>query len=149
MNNDEQYIQHALTLAKKAEAEGEVPVGAVIVCNNKIIAEGWNQPIQLHDPSAHAEMLALRKASKHTENYRLKNTTLYVTLEPCAMCVGAMIHARIDRLVFGAWDLKAGAVHSVFQLMDDARHNHAVEWRGGVMADECSTQLRNFFKQRR
>lgn len=147
--NDEHYIQYALNLAQKAESENEVPVGALIVCNNQIIAEGWNQPIQLHDSSAHAEMLALRKASHHIENYRLKNTTLYVTLEPCAMCVGAMIHARIQKLVFGAWDQKAGAVHSVFQLIDDTRHNHAIEWRGGVMADACSRVLKNFFKQRR
>lgn len=149
MKTDLHYMQRAISLAQKAESEGEVPVGAVIVCNNEIIAEGWNQPIQLHDPSAHAEMLALRNASKIIENYRLNNTTLYVTLEPCAMCVGAMIHARIGRLVFGAWDVKAGAVHSVFQLIDDARHNHAIEWRGGVMADECSMVLKDFFKRRR
>ena len=149
MRADLHYIQHALILAQKAESQGEVPVGALIVSDNQIIAEGWNQPIQLHDPSAHAEMLVLRKASLNTKNYRLKNTTLYVTLEPCAMCVGAMIHGRIERLVFGAWDLKAGAVHSVFQLIDDARHNHAIEWRGGVMADECSMLLKKFFKQRR
>lgn len=142
-------MQHALSLAKKAEAEGEVPVGAVLVCDNQIIAEGWNQPIQRHDPSAHAEILALRNASNNNFNYRLNHTTLYVTLEPCAMCVGAMIHARVERLVFGAWDQKAGAVHSVFQLIDDARHNHAIEWRGGMLADECGAMLKNFFKQKR
>lgn len=146
---DLHYLQHALTLAKKAESEGEVPVGAVIVHENEIIAEGWNQPIQLHDPSAHAEMMALRNASRKLQNYRLKNATLYVTLEPCLMCVGAMIHARIDRLVFGAWDAKAGAVHSVFSLVDDVRHNHAITWQGGVLEPDCSAILRQFFKHRR
>ena len=143
------FIQYALSLAKKAEKEGEVPVGAVIVCDNKIMAEGWNQPIQLHDPSAHAEMMVLRKAAQHIGNYRLKNTTLYVTLEPCAMCVGAMIHARIERLVFGAYDPKAGAVKSVFQLLDDSRHNHAIQWEGGVCANECAAILKSFFQARR
>ncbi len=147
--NDNQFIQQALLLAKKAESEGEVPVGCVIVRDEKIIAEGWNQPIQLHDPSAHAEMIALRNAAKNIGNYRLKNTTLYVTLEPCAMCVGAMIHARIERLVFGAFDPKAGAVKSVFQLLDDPRHNHAVQWQGGVLADNCSAILKAFFQKRR
>jgi len=148
-DNDNQFIQYALQLAQKAEAEGEVPVGAVIVCDDKIIAEGWNQPIQLHDPSAHAEMIALRLAAKTTENYRVKNTTLYVTLEPCAMCVGAMIHARIERVVFGAYDPKAGAVSSVFHLLDDPRHNHVINWTGGVMSEECGAILKAFFKQRR
>lgn len=149
LKTDKQFIQHALMLAKKAESEGEVPVGAVIVCDNEIIAEGWNQPIQLHDPSAHAEMMALRKAAQHIKNYRLKNTTLYVTLEPCAMCVGAMIHARIERLVFGAYDPKAGAVKSTFQLLSDPRHNHAIQWTGDVCADECAAVLKAFFKQKR
>jgi tRNA(adenine34) deaminase len=146
---DEQFIQHALCLAKKAEEEGEVPVGAVIVYDNQVIAEGWNQPIQLHDPSAHAEMRAMRKAAEHIGNYRLKGVTLYVTLEPCAMCVGAMIHARIDRLVFGAFDPKAGAVSSVFHLLGDTRHNHQIDWKGGVMSDECGSILKAFFKRKR
>lgn len=146
---DKQYMQHALSLAKKAESEGEVPVGAVIVHHNTILSEGWNQPIQLHDPSAHAEMQAIRHACKTLDNYRLNQTTLYVTLEPCLMCVGVMIHARIHRLVFGAWDAKAGAVHSVFSLMDDVRHNHAITWQGGVLESECSAVLKHFFKQRR
>lgn len=148
-DNDQQFIQHALMLAQKAETEGEVPVGAVIVFDNKIIAQGWNQPIQSHDPSAHAEIIALRNAAKNIGNYRLKNTTLYVTLEPCAMCVGAMIHARVDRLVFGATDPKAGAVKSTFQLLDDQRHNHVIQWKGGVLADECGQVLKAFFKRRR
>jgi tRNA(adenine34) deaminase len=146
---DQHYIQQALMLAHRAESEGEVPVGAVIVSGDQVIAEGWNQPIQLHDPSAHAEMMALRKAAKTIENYRLKHTTLYVTLEPCAMCVGAMIHARIERLVFGAYDPKAGAVSSIFHLLNDARHNHAIAWEGGVMAEPCGAVLKAFFKQRR
>ncbi len=147
--NDQQFIQHALMLAQQAENEGEVPVGAVLVCEDNIISEGWNQPIQLHDPSAHAEMMALRNAAKIIENYRLKNTTLYVTLEPCAMCVGAMIHARIERLVFGAYDPKAGAVTSVFHLLDDPRHNHVIPWTGGVCAEECGVLLKMFFKKKR
>ena len=147
--NDQHFIQHALTLAQKAESQGEVPVGAVMVKDNKIIAEGWNQPIQSHDPTAHAEMIALRNAAKQVNNYRLNKTTLYVTLEPCVMCLGAIVHARVERLVFGAFDLKAGAVKSVFQLLDDSRFNHAVAWTGGVLADECGAILKAFFKARR
>jgi len=142
-------MQHALTLAQRAESEGEVPVGAVIAYENKIIAQGWNQPVQSHDPSAHAEMIVLRKASTVLQNYRLKNTTLYVTLEPCSMCVGAMIHARIERLVFGAYDPKTGAVKSVFQLLNDPRHNHIIFWEGGVCVDECAAILKRFFKHKR
>lgn len=149
VEQDKQFMQHALLLAQKAESVGEVPVGAVIVHEHNIIAEGWNQPIQSHDPSAHAEMIALRKAAKVLQNYRLNNTTLYVTLEPCLMCVGAMIHARIDRLVFGADDPKTGAVKSVFQFLDDAQHNHIILWEGGVCSDECGAVLKAFFKQRR
>src|SRR3989338_10397840 len=132
LEHDQKFMYHALQLAKKAEQMGEVPVGAIIVCDNTMIAEGFNQPIQNHDPSAHAEMMALRNAAQTIKNYRLKNTTLYVTLEPCVMCVGAMIHARIERLVFGAFDLKTGAVKSVFKLLDDLRHNHRIVWEGGV-----------------
>lgn len=142
-------MQHALMLAKRAEKIGEVPVGAIIVHDNKIIAEGFNQPIQNHDPSAHAEVIALRNAAQHIKNYRLNNTTLYVTLEPCAMCVGAMIHARIERLVFGAFDLKTGAVESAFQLLDDPRHNHLIKWTGSVLEDECAEVLKAFFQARR
>lgn len=146
---DIQHMQYALTLAHKAESEGEVPVGALVVHDNKIIAEGWNQPIQLNDPSAHAEMMVLRKASQTLSNYRLNHATLYVTLEPCIMCVGVMIHARIHRVVFGAWDPKAGAVHSVFSLIDDVRHNHAISWQGGVCAEDCGSVLKAFFQKRR
>lgn len=150
MNNlDNQFMHHALMLAQRAESEGEVPVGAVIVCDNQIIGEGWNQPIQLHDPSAHAEMMALRAAAKQIQNYRLIHTTLYVTLEPCAMCVGAMIHARIGRLVFGTSDPKAGAVISAFTLLNHEKHNHQIPWQNGVCADDCASILKTFFKKRR
>lgn len=149
LDQDEYFIQKALLLAKKAESASEVPVGAVIVCDNKIIAEGWNQPIQSRDPSAHAEIVAIRNAAAHLNNYRLNDTTLYVTLEPCMMCVGAMIHARIGRLVFGACDPKTGAVKSVFQLLDDVQHNHAMQWEGGICAETCAQLLKNFFRQKR
>ena len=148
-DNDKEMMQHALSLAKQAEKEGEVPVGAVIVRNGEIIAEGWNQPVQLHDPSAHAEMMAIRQAAQQLGNYRLNQCTLYVTLEPCSMCVGAMIHARIERLVFGAFDPKTGAVKSVFRTLDDPRHNHSISWEGGVLADESSALLKAFFQARR
>lgn len=149
INNDEYYMRQALLLAKQAEKAGEVPVGAVIVHSNEIIAQGWNQPIQLHDPSAHAELIAIRDAAQKLKNYRLNQCTLYVTLEPCSMCVGAMIHARIERLVFGAFDPKTGAVKSVFRTLDDPRHNHAIVWAGGVLADESSALLKAFFQARR
>ncbi|MCX7120583.1 MAG: tRNA adenosine(34) deaminase TadA [Gammaproteobacteria bacterium] len=148
-NRDEAFIQHALTLAKRAETEGEVPVGAVIVKDNEIIAEGWNQPIQLSDPTSHAEIMALRQAGKKLNNYRVTNATLYVTLEPCVMCVGAMIHARIERLVFGATDPKAGAVKSVFQLLDSPNFNHVINWSDDVLAHDCAAILKSFFKSRR
>lgn len=147
--HDDYFMQQALSLATLAEKAGEVPVGAVVVHNDEIIAKGWNQPIELHDPSAHAEIIAMRNAAKKLGNYRLNQCTLYVTLEPCSMCVGAMIHARIGRLVFGALDAKAGAVKSVFRLIDDPRHNHAIIWEGGVLANECSSILKAFFQARR
>jgi tRNA(adenine34) deaminase len=143
------WMQQALLLAQKAAAEDEVPVGAVIVKDNKVIAEGWNQPIQSHDPSAHAEMIAIRNAGKVLKNYRLIDTTMYVTLEPCSMCVGAMIHARVGKLVFGASDLKTGATGSAINLIHDSIHNHKVEVTGGVMEAECKTLLQMFFKRKR
>jgi tRNA(adenine34) deaminase len=145
----EHWINAALQLARRAGEEGEVPVGALIVYNGEIIGEGWNQPIARCDPSAHAEILALRQAASRLGNYRLLGASLYVTLEPCAMCIGAMIQARIKNLVFGAWDGKAGAVHSVFQLLDSSQLNHRIDWHGGILADESATLLRNFFQQRR
>ena len=142
-------MERALVLADRAQKEGEVPVGAVIVLEGKIIGEGWNRPIQSHDPSAHAEMVALRDAAKHMKNYRLPSTTLYVTLEPCAMCVGAIIHARVARVVFGARDPKTGAAGSVFPLMASDKFNHRVECVGGLMEEQCGEILRNFFQSRR
>lgn len=149
MKTAEEWMMRALALARQAEAQQEVPVGAVITYNGEIIGEGWNRPIGLCDPSAHAEILAMREAAAKIGNYRLLDTTVYVTLEPCAMCLGAMLQARIGNLVFGAKDLKAGAVQSVFQLLDAGPLNHRVIWEGGVLADECADLLKNFFRVRR
>lgn len=149
MRPNEHWLSYALRLAHDAEQNNEVPVGAVLVKNDEVIAAGWNQPISANDPTAHAEIMALRNGAQQLDNYRLINTTLYVTLEPCAMCVGAMIQARIKRLVFGAYDVRAGAVASVFQLLDEQRLNHSIAWQGGVMADECAAILKSFFQQRR
>lgn len=146
---DEYWMQRALEQAQKAAAVDEVPVGAVIVKDNQLIAEGWNHPIQLHDPSAHAEMVALRQAGNVLNNYRLLDTTLYVTLEPCVMCVGAMIHARIKRVVYGARDPKTGAAGSVFDLLLSEKHNHKIDVTGGVLEAECREVLQRFFKIKR
>jgi len=148
-STDEYWMRHALDLADKAAAQGEVPVGAVIVRNGEILGEGWNQPITLHDPSAHAEMLALRAAGVAASNYRLPGTTLYVTLEPCPMCAGAMVHARVERVVFGAFDPKTGAAGSMFDLLTDERHNHRLIVSGGVLEGACAESLRTFFRARR
>ncbi len=142
-------MQHAFELAQRAAQDGEVPVGAVVVKDDEIIGEGWNQPIQSHDPSAHAEMVAMRAAARHLGNYRLTGCTLFVTLEPCVMCAGAIVHARIERLVFGARDPKAGAVSSVYDVISNPRLNHVVEWTGGVMESESGQLLREFFRARR
>ena len=142
-------MDQALACARHAAAEGEVPVGAVLVHEGVVLASGHNRPIQDHDPSAHAEMVVLRQAAGRVGNYRLPGTTLYVTLEPCAMCAGAIIHARVTRLVFGASDPKAGAVHSVYDLIAQPRLNHRVAWRGGVRGSECAELLRDFFRSRR
>lgn len=147
--NDEHWMQQALLLAEKAEQQDEVPVGAIVVKNNQLVAEGWNQPIQSHDPSAHAEMQAMRAAGKALNNYRLVDTTLYVTLEPCSMCVGAMVHARVRRVVFGAYDPKTGACGSATNLVDAAYHNHKIEVSGGVLEDECRELLQAFFRRKR
>ena len=147
--NDEYWMQKALELAKKAEAQGEVPVGAVLVKGDKIIGEGWNHPVSANDPTAHAEITAMRIASEKLQNYRLPKTTLYVTLEPCTMCVGAMIHARIEQLVFGAYEPKTGAVSSVFDIIQSPEHNHRVNFRGGILEDECAGVLKDFFQARR
>lgn len=142
-------MQHAIQLAQQAADEDEVPVGAVIVKDNQLIAEGWNQPIQSHDPSAHAEIMAIRNAGQTLNNYRLIDTTMYVTLEPCSMCVGAMIHARVKHLVFGASDLKTGATGSAINLIHDPIHNHKIEVTGGVMEEECREVLQAFFQHKR
>lgn len=146
---DLRWMQYALTLAQRAEAAGEVPVGAVLLKDGVVIGEGWNQPIGLHDPSAHAEMLALRAAGQALGNYRLNDSTLYVTLEPCIMCAGAIIHARVARVVFGAWDPKAGAVSSVYDVLSVPRLNHTLICEGGVLEQECGGLLRAFFQARR
>src|ERR1044071_6357159 len=130
---DLRFMRRAVELARRAAAEGEVPVGAVLTAGDSVLGEGWNHPIKVHDPSAHAEMIALRAAAQHIGNYRLTGTTLYVTLEPCVMCAGAIVHARVQRLVFGASDPKAGAVSSVYDVIAKPRLNHAVEWTGGGM----------------
>ena len=150
MSADEHWMRHALRLARRAQELGEVPVGAVLVDGKGgVVAEGWNQPIASHDPSAHAEMVAMREAARALRNYRLNDLTLYVTLEPCVMCAGAIIHARIARLVFGANDPKAGAVHSVYDVISQPRLNHKPAWSGGVLADECGAILQEFFRARR
>ena len=142
-------MRHALKLARRAQELGEVPVGAVIVKGDEVVAEGWNQPIASHDPSAHAEMVAMREAAATLKNYRLGGLTLYVTLEPCVMCAGAIIHARIARLVFGASDPRAGAVHSLYDIIARPRLNHRPEWTGGVLTEECGALLQEFFRARR
>ncbi len=148
--HDDYWMQQALLLAAEAESLGEVPVGALIVINDEVIAKGYNNPITTHDPTSHAEIEAIRAAGESLKNYRLCGATLYVTLEPCVMCAGAIIHARINRLVYGAKDPKAGAAGSIFDLLPpDHRFNHKLEVLPGVMAQQCSAQLSNFFKRRR
>ena len=146
---DRQFMEQALEQAGLAALAGEVPVGAVIVRNGKVISKAFNQPITNHDPSAHAEMLALRDAALSAENYRLPGTTLYVTLEPCIMCAGAMLHARVDRIVYGAADTKTGAAGSVLDVFSSKQINHQTVIEGGMMAQECGQLLRDFFKERR
>ncbi len=147
--SDEAWMRYAIRLAQRAEQQGEVPVGAIVVQDNRCIAEGWNIPITSHDPTAHAEVVAMRGAGIHVENYRLTEATLYVTLEPCVMCLGAMSHARIKRLVFGAYDVKRGAVCNALSLTDASFLNHKISWDGGVLETECADMLRDFFKARR
>lgn len=142
-------MRYAIRLAQRAEQQGEVPVGAIVVKDGRCIAEGWNIPITSHDPTAHAEVVALRGAGIQVENYRLNDATLYATLEPCVMCMGAMSHARIKRLVFGAYDPKRGAVCNALSLTDASFLNHRINWDGGVLETECSEMLRGFFKARR
>ena len=149
MLSDTDWMSQALKLAERAGEEGEVPVGAVLVKDNQIIGEGWNRPITSHDPTAHAEIMALRAGADRIGNYRLNGATLYVTLEPCLMCVGALVHARIERLVFGAHDPKAGAAGSVLDAFQFPHLNHRVTVEGGVLAEACGKVLTVFFKARR
>jgi tRNA(adenine34) deaminase len=148
-NPDETFLASALQLAREAAQAGEVPVGAVVVLAGRVIGRGRNSPIATHDPTAHAEMLALREAAQTIGNYRLDGATLYATLEPCVMCAGALVHARVARLVFGARDLRFGGVRSKFRLADTDVLNHQVEITEGVLGAECAELLANFFKQRR
>lgn len=146
---DRQFMEQAIEQAKLAALAGEVPVGAVVVRDGKVISKAFNKPISNHDPSAHAEMLALREAALTEKNYRLPGATLYVTLEPCAMCSGAMLHARVDRIVYGASDPKTGAAGSVLDIFASKQINHQTIVEGGIMGEECGQLLRNFFKERR
>jgi tRNA(adenine34) deaminase len=147
--SDAHWMREALVLAREAEKEGEVPVGAILVRDGEVLGRGWNRTIGLHDPTAHAEVIALREAGAAQGNYRLTGSTLYVTLEPCAMCVGAMIHARIERLVYGGHDPKTGAAGGRFDLLRLPAHNHQLNAQGGILADECGEILQAFFRARR
>ncbi len=146
---DHEWMRHAIQLAEQAAEQAEVPVGAVLVHEDKLIGEGSNRPIKTCDPSAHAEIVALRQGAAHLNNYRLVNSTLYVTLEPCIMCVGAIVHARVKRLVFGAYDPRAGAIESAFQIIDSNKLNHRVTCQGGLLAESCGNLLSQFFQARR
>jgi tRNA(adenine34) deaminase len=146
---DELWMEEALRAAQRALEAGEVPVGAVVVCDGKIIARGWNRNIAGSDPTAHAEIVALREAGAIVGNYRLEQCDLFATIEPCPMCAGALVHARIKRLVYGADDPKAGAVQSVMQVLNHPQLNHRIQVRSGVLAGRCTALLQSFFKSRR
>ncbi len=146
---DEAWMRHALRLAERAQEEGEVPVGAVVVIDEELIAEGWNRTINTCDPTGHAEIIALRAAANCVGNYRLPRSTLYVTLEPCVMCAGAIVQARVSRLVYGAADAQAGAAGSAFNLLQGAGLNHESQISGNILGDVCSERLRTFFERRR
>jgi len=145
----EKWMRRALALADRASDEEEVPVGAVVVRDDRLLGEGWNQVISAQDPTAHAEIVALRDAARVAGNYRLPGATLYVTLEPCTMCAGALVHARISQLVFGAAEPRAGVVCSTCSLLDEPWYNHSVSWQGGVLADDSAARLQAFFQARR
>src|SRR5271167_4052933 len=148
-HSDELWMEEALREAQRALALGEVPVGAIVVCDGRVVGRGCNRPLTANDPTAHAEVLALREAGKALGNYRLLDCDLYVTVEPCAMCAGAITHARIRRLIYGAEDAKAGAVHSMLQVLNHPKLNHKVEVSSGVLAARCMHLLQSFFRQRR
>jgi tRNA(adenine34) deaminase len=149
MTDDERFMHQALEAARQGEDEGEVPVGAVVTIGGEVAGRAWNAPIAHHDPTAHAEILALRQAAARTANYRLEGATLYCTLEPCVMCAGALVAARVSRLVFGARDLRFGGVRSKFRIADSDTLNHRVEVVEGVLGAECVELLRGFFEKRR
>ena len=149
IDQDQYWMQKALEYADKAEQQNEIPVGAVLVKNGELVSAGWNQSISNHDPSAHAEMMAVREAGKKIENYRLIDCTLYVTLEPCPMCAGLLVHSRIKRLVYGATDAKTGAAGSIMNIVREPKLNHKLEVTSGVMAEQCSEKLSAFFRRRR
>lgn len=149
VESDHKWMERALELARQAEAAGEVPVGAVIVKDDEIIAEGWNQPISSNDATSHAEIMAMREAGEKLANYRLLDTTVYVTLEPCSMCVGAMIHARVSKVIYAASEPRTGALGGAFNLLEANQHNHIFEVESGLMAEESRALLQNFFQSRR
>ncbi len=149
MSTDVEFMRRALLLAERASLENEVPVGALVVRSGEVVGEGWNRPIGSRDPTAHAEIVALRAAAQRLDNYRLGGTTLYVTLEPCAMCIGAAFQARVSRIVFGSWDPKAGACGSVIDLTRAAKLPHRLDVFGGVCSEESTALLRRFFAERR
>lgn len=149
MSTDEFFMARALQLAEQAGAAGEVPVGALVVKDGQVIGEGFNQPISGCDPTAHAEIVAMRNGASAINNYRLSDCDLYVTIEPCTMCVGAMIHGRIRRIVFGALEPRAGALQSQLQLMDQSHYNHSFEWVGGVLEQQCGDLISEFFRRKR
>ena len=148
-SDEDNFMRRALELAKLAATVDEVPVGAVIVKDGVIVGEGYNQPIVNHDPTAHAEIIAIRQACAALGNYRLTGCDLYVTVEPCTMCVGAMVHARIKRIFFGALEPRAGALQSQLQLLNNGPYNHSIECQGGLLAEECSALMSNFFRDKR
>ncbi|MDF2444917.1 MAG: cumB [Moraxellaceae bacterium] len=148
-SDDEAFMRRALDLARQGQALGEVPVGAVVVANGSVIGEGFNAPINRHDPTAHAEIMALRAAAASLANYRLEGSTLYVTLEPCTMCVGALVHARVTRVVFAATEPKAGSLVSARRQLESGYYNHVFAWQGGLLADESGALLSEFFRRRR
>ena len=148
-SRDVDFMHRALELAQRAALDAEVPVGALLIRGDEVIGEGWNRPIMSQDPTAHAEVVALRAAAQRLRNYRLERTTLYVTLEPCAMCMGAVLNARVSRVVFGAWDPKAGACGSIIDLPREPKLTHRVDVFGGVCSDESAALLRDFFESRR
>ena len=149
MDNQQLYMSQALELAQEASSIGEVPVGALVVKDNRVIGRGYNQSIKNSDPTAHAEVIALRDAANTLKNYRLSGCELYVAIEPCAMCVGAMVHARIQRVIFGAIEPRAGALVSQLKMMDMPHFNHTFDWRGGVLESECGALMKEFFRGRR